>query len=210
MAPNTAELAAQIDKETGFPLRVLTEEAEAMFSFLGATTVSELDGEGSVAVADIGGGSSELAVGAPGERPGWWRSLELGSGQLARKYLHDDPPSPEQIAQCREHAAEAVAALEPPEVAHALAVGGSANSMRLLAGPLLDERALERIMHLLSHHTAADIARDHEIDVRRVKLLPAGISILSAVSGLLGMPLHAARGGLREGIVLRLASAAEA
>jgi exopolyphosphatase/guanosine-5'-triphosphate,3'-diphosphate pyrophosphatase len=49
------------------------------------------------------------------------------------------------------------------------------------------------------------VALDHEIDVRRVRLLPAGIAILAAVTGLLGMPLHVARGGLREGVVLRLA-----
>jgi exopolyphosphatase / guanosine-5'-triphosphate,3'-diphosphate pyrophosphatase len=204
-APNTADLAAEIDRRTGFPLRVLEEKAEAAFSFLGATTVSEFEGDGAVAVADIGGGSSELAVGVRGREPDWWHSLEVGSAQLARDYLRDDPPSPDQVAECRECAGTHVGALRPPDVEYALAVGGSANSMRLLAGPLLDDRALERALHLLAHHSAADVARDYEIDVRRVKLLPAGIAILAAVSGLLGMPLHVARGGLREGVILRLA-----
>jgi len=208
-APNTPELAAAVERLSGLPLRVLSEEAEAEFSFLGATRVSEFEEEGPVAVADIGGGSSELAVGMRGSKPDWWHSLELGSAQLARLYLSDDPPTSEQLAACREHAAEAVAKLDPPEVGHALAVGGSANSMRLLAGPLLDDRALERALHLLSHHPAADVGRDYEIDVRRVRLLPAGITILAAVSGLLRMPLHVARGGLREGVVLRLAEAQE-
>lgn len=206
-APNTADLAAEVERLTGFPLRVLTEEAEAELSFLGATTMSDVNGDGPVAVADIGGGSSELAVGEPGERPSWWHSLDLGSARLARDYLEGDPPTPEQLAGCREYAAEAVARIEPPEVAHALAVGGSANSMRLLTGPLLDDRALERALHLLGHKCAADVAHDFEIDVRRVRLLPAGIAILAAVSALLRLPLHVARGGLREGVVLRLAEA---
>jgi exopolyphosphatase/guanosine-5'-triphosphate,3'-diphosphate pyrophosphatase len=77
----------------------------------------------------------------------------------------------------------------------------------MLAGPRLDDLSLERALHLLGHSTAAEIARDHEIDVRRVKLLPAGIAILAAISGLLGVPLQVARGGLREGVVLRLAAA---
>jgi exopolyphosphatase/guanosine-5'-triphosphate,3'-diphosphate pyrophosphatase len=204
-APNADDLGAEVERRTGFPLRVLSEAAEAELSFLGATTVSAPDVAGSVAVADIGGGSSELSVGRCGEKPGWWHSIALGSARLARTFLDDDPPSPEQLAACRAHAAEAVAMLDPPEVEHALAVGGSATSMRLLAGPLLDDRALERALHLLQHHPAADVARDHEIDVRRVRLLPAGIAILAAVSARLGLPLHVARGGLREGVVLRLA-----
>jgi exopolyphosphatase/guanosine-5'-triphosphate,3'-diphosphate pyrophosphatase len=101
-----------------------------------------------------------------------------------------------------------VRVLDPPAVRTALAVGGSATSLRLLAGPRLDDRSLERALHLLAHKSCADVAHDQEIDVRRVKLLPAGIAILAAIAGLLGVPLQVARGGLREGVILRLASAA--
>jgi exopolyphosphatase/guanosine-5'-triphosphate,3'-diphosphate pyrophosphatase len=102
-----------------------------------------------------------------------------------------------------------IGALDPPPVQTALAVGGSATSLRLLAGPRLDDRALERALHVLAHATCADVARDHEIDIRRVKLLPAGIAILAAFAGLLGVPLQVARGGLREGVILRLAAATD-
>jgi exopolyphosphatase/guanosine-5'-triphosphate,3'-diphosphate pyrophosphatase len=206
-APNAGELAAEVERLTGYPLRVLEEAAEAELSFLGATTLSDLDHDGPVAVADVGGGSSELAVGTPGQNPSWWHSLPIGSAALARECLIADPPSGDEIGRCRERAAEAVSALNPPAVSTALAVGGSATSLRLLAGPRLDDRALERALHLLAHSSCADVARDHEIDVRRVKLLPAGIAILAAITGLLGVPLQVARGGLREGVILRLASA---
>ena len=99
--------------------------------------------------------------------------------------------------------------MAPPDVARALAVGGSANSMRLLAGPRLDQEAIEKALAVLTRTPAADVAHDYEIDVRRVRLLPAGITILAAVSDLLGMPLEVARGGLREGVVLRLAATAQ-
>jgi exopolyphosphatase/guanosine-5'-triphosphate,3'-diphosphate pyrophosphatase len=205
-APNTDDLAGEVERLTGFPLNVLSEEAEAELSFLGATTASDLDSDGPVAVADVGGGSSELAVGVPGERPTWWHSIALGSAALARECLTKDPPTHEEVARCRDRAAEVVRRLSPPEVTVALAVGGSATSLRLLAGPRLDDRALERALHLLAHAACADVARDHEIDVRRVKLLPAGIAILAAIAGLLGVPLQVARGGLREGAILRLAA----
>jgi len=207
-APNAGDLAAEIERLTGFPLRVLSEEAEAELSFLGATTVSELEAGASVAVADVGGGSSEIAVGTPGSRPVWWHSMEIGSARLAKQCLVSDPPAPEELAACRERAADVVRELRPPAVDSALAVGGSATSLRLLAGPRLDDLALERALRLLGRSSAADVARDYELDVRRVMLLPAGIAILAAVSGLLGVPLQVARGGLREGIILRLADAA--
>jgi exopolyphosphatase / guanosine-5'-triphosphate,3'-diphosphate pyrophosphatase len=206
-APNAPELAAEVERMTGFPLNVLSEEAEAELSFLGATCVSDLDGAVSVAVADIGGGSSELAVGTPRERPTWWHSLAIGSAALARECLRSDPPAPEEVAHCRDRAAAVVRELDPPEVEVALAVGGSATSLRMLAGPRLDDRALERALHVLAHHSCADVARDFEIDVRRVRLLPAGIAILAAIAGLVGVPLQVARGGLREGAILRMASA---
>lgn len=206
-APNAEELASEIDRLTGFPLRVLSEAAEAELSFLGATSVSELTADGPVAVADVGGGSSEIAVGLPGQKPDWWHSLAIGSAALARECIAGDPPTGDEVARCRERAAEVVRELDPPPVSTALAVGGSATSLRLLAGPRLDDRSLERALHLLAHASCADVARDHEIDVRRVKLLPAGIAILAAIAGLLGVPLQVARGGLREGVILRLASA---
>ena len=204
-APNADQLAGEVERLTGFPLRVLSEEAEAELSFLGATRLSDLEADGPVAVADVGGGSSELAIGRPGEKPTWWHSLAIGSAALARECITGDPPSGEEVALCRDRAAEVVRALDPPPVTTALAVGGSATSLRLLAGARLDDRALERALHTLAHTSCADVARDHEIDMRRVKLLPAGIAILAAIAGLLGVPLQVARGGLREGVILRLA-----
>src|SRR4051794_18590437 len=208
-APNAGDLVAEVERMTGFPLRVLSEAAEAEMSFLGATTVSDYESDVPVAVADVGGGSSEIAVGVPGQAPSWWHSIPIGSAALARQCLSGDPPSPGEIAECRERAAAVVRELEPPPVQVGLAVGGSATSLRLLAGPRLDDGTAERALYSLAHSSCADVARDHEIDVRRVRLLPAGIAILSAISGLLGVPLHIARGGLREGVILRLASAAD-
>jgi exopolyphosphatase/pppGpp-phosphohydrolase len=68
---------------------------------------------------------------------------------------------------------------------------------------------LERSLDVLARTSCLEVARDHEIDVRRVKLLPAGIAILAAIAALLDVPLQVARAGLREGVVLRLASSAD-
>ena len=49
-----------------------------------------------------------------------------------------------------------------------------------------------------------EVARRFELDPERVRLLPAGILVLEAISDLLGLPLRIARGGLREGVLLEL------
>jgi exopolyphosphatase/guanosine-5'-triphosphate,3'-diphosphate pyrophosphatase len=207
-APNAHELCREVERMTGFPLRVLSEAAEAELSFLGATASTPGLNGTPVAVADVGGGSSEIAIGTPGQRPEWWHSVAIGSAALARECIASDPPTLDEVEHCRRRAAEAVGLLEPPPVASALAVGGSANSLRLLCGERLDQLALERALARLADSPCADVARDHAIDVRRVKLLPAGIAILAAIAGLLDSPLQVARGGLREGVIRRLAGAA--
>lgn len=210
-APNARELAQEVERMTGFPLQVLPEAAEAELSFLGATSAAGMRAgdDGPVAVADVGGGSSELSVGRPGERPSWWRSVPVGSAALARMCISSDPPTVEELKRCRVRTAQVVRSLEPPRAAVALAVGGSANSLRLLCGERLDEAALDEALSKLADTPASEVAREHGIDVRRVKLLPAGIAILAEIAALLGTPLRVARGGLREGVILRLAGAAQ-
>ena len=52
------------------PLCVLSGEEEARLSFVGATRTMATPAEGTVAVVDVGGGSSELAIGVPTARCG--------------------------------------------------------------------------------------------------------------------------------------------
>ncbi len=59
-------------------------------------------------------------------------------------------------------------------------------------------------MRVLAELPIADVAARFELDPERVRLLPAGILVLEAVSRCLGLPLRIARGGLREGVILEL------
>jgi exopolyphosphatase/guanosine-5'-triphosphate,3'-diphosphate pyrophosphatase len=98
--------------------------------------------------------------------------------------------------------AEALSGVEPPKATEALAVGGSATSLRRLVGPVLDADAFRNSLKLLSTERAVDVARRFALDLERVRLLPAGILILEAVSALFEAPLQIARGGVREGVLL--------
>ena len=83
-------------------------------------------------------------------------------------------------------------------------MGGTATSLRRLVGAELAHETLERGIRVLSSTPIAEVAERFELDQERVRLLPAGILILEAISDLLGLPLRIARGGLREGVLLEL------
>jgi len=189
---------------TGAPVVLLSERDEARLAFAGATC--ELDGgdAGPVGVVDVGGGSAQLVVGTCEEGVAWSVSLPLGSGDLAEAHLRGDPPSARELDALRAAVAEALAGVQPPPVERALAVGGSATSLRRLAGPRLDAAALERALEAVVGGPAEDVAEATGIAPERVRLLPAGIAVLAALAERLG-PLEVARGGLREGVLRDLA-----
>ena len=104
----------------------------------------------------------------------------------------------------RSHVEGTFEGLEPPPADEAVAVGGTATSMRRLVGAELSHETLERGIRVLSQTPIADVAARFELDPERVRLLPAGILVLEAMSDLLELPLRIARGGLREGVLLEL------
>ena len=206
-APNRQELADSIERSCDAALRVVSGEEEARLSFVGAVRTFPEPLEGAVAVADVGGGSSELAIGDPDGTVRWSASYMIGSGLLADSHLVSDPPSGDEIEAVRNHVQATFADLRPPPAAVAMAVGGTANSLRRLLGGELDHDSLERGLELLAATTVADVAASHKLDPERVRLLPAGVLVLEAMSDALRLPLRVARGGLREGVLLEVAEA---
>ena len=97
---------------------------------------------GRVAVVDVGGGSTEIAVGTLDGGVEWAASFPFGSGFLADAYLGCDPPSASQMEDVRAHAARALAGIDPGPIDVAVAVGGSAASLRRLVGEALDADSL--------------------------------------------------------------------
>jgi exopolyphosphatase/guanosine-5'-triphosphate,3'-diphosphate pyrophosphatase len=51
-----------------------------------------------VLVADIGGGSTELVVGVPGEEPAGAISLDVGCVRLTERWIRHDPARPDELA----------------------------------------------------------------------------------------------------------------
>ena len=102
-AENAEELGMAVLKAGGVPLEVISGEEEGRLAFLGATmglaTVSSGGKRGSVAVLDIGGGSTEMIVGR--SVPDSWTSRQLGSVRLTERVLIGDPPTPTQVKDAK-------------------------------------------------------------------------------------------------------------
>ena len=203
-AGNRDQLVDAVQDAGGMELSILSGEEEARLSFVGATRTLLEPRAGTVAVIDVGGGSSEIAVGEADGKMTWSESFGIGSGFLADAYLRSDPPSADELEKVRRHVEGTFEGLSPPASASAVAVGGTATSLRRLVGAELEHETLERGIRVLSSTPIAQVARRFELDAERVRLLPAGILILEAISDLLGLPVRIARGGLREGILLEL------
>jgi exopolyphosphatase / guanosine-5'-triphosphate,3'-diphosphate pyrophosphatase len=203
-APNRDELLAAVGHVDGVSLEVLTGEEEARLSFVGATRTLLSPAEGTIAVIDVGGGSSEIAIGEPNGAMAWSASFRIGSGFLADAYLRSDPPAIDELEKVRRHVAGAFEGLEPPPARDAVAVGGTATSLRRLLGAELSHETLERGVRVLCSTPIHEVAARFELDPERIRLLPAGILVLEAMSDLLKLPLRIARGGLREGVLLEL------
>jgi exopolyphosphatase/guanosine-5'-triphosphate,3'-diphosphate pyrophosphatase len=201
-AGNRDELVAAIRDACGLEVVVLSEHEEARLAFLGAAGTLDHEPAGELGVVDVGGGSSELVVGTAPDRVRWSTSFAIGSGDLADECLRSDPPSAAELSEAKSRVASELSGLEVPCTTEAVAVGGTATSLRRFAGPLLDSAAFSRSLTLLATEHAADIAARFALDVERVRLLPAGLLILQGASELFGAALQIGRGGLREGVLL--------
>jgi exopolyphosphatase/guanosine-5'-triphosphate,3'-diphosphate pyrophosphatase len=207
-AANRAEVVAEIGRVAGVEVEVLSEHEEGRLAFIGATKTLGHPVEGDVAVVDVGGGSSEVVVGSVTEGLRSVQSFKIGSGSLADEFLSNDPPSPAEIRAVRDYITDFFEGIEFEKPHQAVAVGGSATSLRTLVGAALEYETLERAIRVLTGDPILEVAKRFELDPRRVRILPTGVLLLEKLSELLGQPLQIGKGGLREGVILDLLNGA--
>src|SRR4051794_626183 len=97
-ARNAEAFTVGVRDRLGVVPEVLSGDEEAALVFAGATRELRDQLEVPVLVVDIGGGSTELVLGA--EQPEAATSMDIGAVRLHERHLHDDPPTPDQVAVC--------------------------------------------------------------------------------------------------------------
>ena len=199
-------LTEALARATGLPVRILTAEGEGRLAYDGAVARAAGSLPEVIAVVDVGGGSTEIAVGTPLLGAAWVRSADLGSLRLTRSQLPDDPPTRAQIRAASDAVARAFDGLTPPTPDLALAVGGSARALAKVVGRRFGADDIDAAVRSLARRPAAKAARAFGIDADRAETLLAGALVLGGASRALGTALELGRGGLREGAALELAA----
>lgn len=98
-ANNREVFINRILEEGGIRVNVLSGEQEADYTYAGAlSALPKISGP--VAVLDIGGGSTEVAIGE-GLSITDRHSFNIGSVRFTERYLTQSPPTAEQLRSCR-------------------------------------------------------------------------------------------------------------
>jgi exopolyphosphatase/guanosine-5'-triphosphate,3'-diphosphate pyrophosphatase len=115
----------------GLDARIITGDEEAQLTFLGAMSERSPDAAKTL-VIDVGGGSTELVVGARSE-VSFHVSLQLGVVRQTERHLHEDPPSPADLRALSRDVRTLIERDVPPserrDIARAIAVAGTATSL---------------------------------------------------------------------------------
>ncbi len=159
-ASNTAGFTRQVKEILGVAPEVLAGSEEAVLSFTGATAELAVTHAGPFLVVDIGGGSSEFALGEPGDPPRAI-SADIGCVRMTERHLPGDPPSREEVAGATadiDAALDAVTDAVPVRQARTLV--GLAGSVTTVAGIAMGLPAYDpaRI-----HHARVSAADVHEV-----------------------------------------------
>lgn len=99
-ASNRTDFFGRVEQVVGVCPELLTGQAEATLSFAGATA-DRSGSSGSTVVFDIGGGSTELSVGQ--DKPEASLSLDIGCVRISERFLHAEPPTPQQLSEASEY-----------------------------------------------------------------------------------------------------------
>lgn len=216
-ARNREHFISEMQQRAGLRIEVLSGSDESALTFAGATSMGDSATDRRYAVLDIGGGSTELALGRRGiiEHRA---SLDIGCVRMTEQHLHHDPPLPSECRSLHAALADAVqtfplfAADEVTFVAAAgtalsLAAidrGSSAIDDPALEGHRLSRTRIHALRDALQSRTHAAIVSELHVDPGRADILLAGVMILEAVMDARGIvEVHVTGRGLRYGIALR-------
>ncbi len=99
-ASNRDEFIEKVEEETGWKIRILTGEEEAVTTYKGALQVLNVQENDRYVILDIGGGSTEVATGTGFEfQEGY--SMDMGSVRFSERYLKSPVPDEESIETAR-------------------------------------------------------------------------------------------------------------
>ncbi len=203
-ATNREHFFSAAEAIVGVRPELLDGREEARLSFVGAT--ASLDpAAGPFLVVDIGGGSTEFAVGpAPGAvgtgrfTPLGVLSVDVGCVRLTERFLHHDPPTAEELSQALSVVAGYLddVGREVPAVEDAIQLVGLAGTVTTVAAVelglasydgekvhhfVLTRAAVEDVFRTLATENRAQRLGNPGLEEARADVIVAGCLVLVAV-----------------------------
>jgi exopolyphosphatase/guanosine-5'-triphosphate,3'-diphosphate pyrophosphatase len=223
---NGEQFAGVVRDRYGLTPRVLTGEQEAQLTFRGATSERDATDRTPTLVLDIGGGSTEMIIGAGGE-VGFHVSTQAGVVRQTERHLHDDPPTEAQVDALVADVAQTLRDHVPVEqrtaVAHGIAVAGTATSLAAIAQALdpydpdqvhgyrLSAAECDRILGELLAMTLEQRRQVAGLHPDRAPTIVAGVLIFREVVRLFGLSeIETSEHDILRGAALQLAAATSA
>ncbi|WP_433175524.1 Ppx/GppA phosphatase family protein [Actinoallomurus sp. CA-150999] len=214
-AANREEILGRVAAETGVTLGFLAGQDEARLTFVAVRAWYGWS-VGPIVLADIGGGSMEIATG-DGAEADTALSMPLGAGRLTRDHLPCDPPRGKQVGRLRAHVADRLAAYgvdrltEGSSDHHAVATSKIFSQLAKLSGgatadgrQVLERAALRHRIPRLARLTSEECARLRGVSRTRARHILAGAIVADEIMSALGLSrLEICPWALREGIALR-------
>jgi exopolyphosphatase/guanosine-5'-triphosphate,3'-diphosphate pyrophosphatase len=201
-AANGREFAQTVQARYGLEPHVLTGDDEARLTFRGATSDRDPDDLTPTLVVDIGGGSTELVIGA-GSEISFHVSTQAGVVRQTERHLHHDPPTEDEQRTLADDVAAILDAAVPQEeraaAQHLIGVAGTATSLAAIAqdlepydptkvhGYVMDRAECERILRRLAAMPLEERRHVAGLDPARAPTIVAGVLILLEVLKLVGL-----------------------
>jgi exopolyphosphatase / guanosine-5'-triphosphate,3'-diphosphate pyrophosphatase len=200
-AANGREFADTVLNRYGLEPHILTGDQEAEFTFLGATSERDPEDRTPTVVIDIGGGSTELVVGAAQEIS-FHKSTQAGVVRQTERHLHSDPPTGDEL-RALSHDVRSIIDEGVPE-AHriarrGIAVAGTATQLAAISqelepydpdkvhGFVLEAAEIGRLRDRLAALTLRERERVRGLDPARAPTIVAGALILGEAMALFGL-----------------------
>lgn len=209
-----------VRRRLGVDAEIISGAEEARLSFVGALSAAR-DVEAPALVMDIGGGSTELVLGAfEGDLPVILaaRSLDVGSVRIRERYLHSDPPTPDEIAAATMFIDSLIdeSGVDVPAARTWFGVGGTATSLaaivlgldtydrRAVHGSTVSKDDLDAVTARLLSTPVARVMEIPSMPPKRADVICAGALIADLVGRRVGAPLSVSESDILDGLVLDL------
>lgn len=219
-AQNRDEFISMVKEQTGFEIRLLSGDEEAQFTFSGAISTISSSAKDDFFVLDIGGGSTEVALGKAGKASDFM-SFDMGCVRYSERFLLHNPPYTEEITECKDEVFRwfGKKKFKVPRKVKAVGVAGTMTSLAAidlqvddpatldrLNGHVINREKLSKSIEIFSLHTYDELLELSPVLLKgREDIFLAGLLILESFLKYHHLDeIIVSTGGIRHGVLLSL------